>query len=77
MAPVRRHPARCADLDGSLRALCHVEPAHSGSMAGFPGNFAAAGKYHLLDEDEYWVSFPEFGHCDASKATVKCTVPKP
>ncbi|MET9862188.1 hypothetical protein ABZY93_23315 [Streptomyces smyrnaeus] len=50
---------------------------NSGSMAGFPGNFAAAGKYHLLDEDEYWVSFPEFGHCAAGKATVKCTVPKP
>ncbi|MEU7318794.1 hypothetical protein [Streptomyces sp. NPDC007083] len=49
----------------------------SGSMAGFPGNVAAADKYHLLDEDAYWVFFPQFGHCDAGKATVKCTVPKP
>ncbi|MFJ3187305.1 hypothetical protein [Streptomyces halstedii] len=30
----------------------------------------------LLDKDPYWGSFPEFGHCDASKATVTCTVPK-
>ncbi|MFF3327887.1 hypothetical protein [Streptomyces sp. NPDC002889] len=50
---------------------------NSGSMAGFPGAFAAAGKFHLLDEDEYWVQFPEFEHCDASKTTVTCTVPKP
>ncbi|EXU61730.1 hypothetical protein Z951_45585 [Streptomyces sp. PRh5] len=47
------------------------------SMASFSGAFAAGGKYHLLDADEYWVKFPEFAHCDASKATVKCTVPKP
>ncbi|MYX62955.1 hypothetical protein GTZ89_47050 [Streptomyces sp. SID8382] len=47
------------------------------SMASFSGAFAAGGKYHLLDADEYWVKFPEFEHCDASKATVKCTVPKP
>ncbi|GAA1143717.1 hypothetical protein [Streptomyces javensis] len=50
---------------------------NSGSMAGFPGNFSASGKFHLLDKDEYWVAFPEFAHCDASKATVTCTVPKP
>ncbi|MGE6737064.1 hypothetical protein, partial [Streptomyces sp. NPDC059900] len=50
---------------------------NSGSMAGFSGTFSAAGKYHLLDKDEYWVRFPEFEHCDASKATVTCTVPKP
>ncbi|WP_141753827.1 hypothetical protein [Streptomyces luteocolor] len=50
---------------------------NSGSMAGFPGTFAAAGKYHLLDKDEYWVRFPELEHCDASKATVTCTAPKP
>ncbi|MGD9486258.1 hypothetical protein WDH52_23970 [Streptomyces sp. TRM70308] len=50
---------------------------NSGSMAGFPGNFSAAGKFRLLDKDEYWVAFPEFAHCDASRATVKCTVPKP
>lgn len=49
---------------------------NSGSMAGFPGTFAGAGKYHLLDEDKYWVRFPEFEHCDASQTTVKCTVPK-
>jgi hypothetical protein len=47
------------------------------SMASFSGAFAAGGKYHLLDADEYWVKVPEFEHCDASKATVKCTVPKP
>ncbi|CAM5563092.1 hypothetical protein SPURM210S_03903 [Streptomyces purpurascens] len=29
------------------------------------------------DKDEYWVAFPEFAHCDASKVTVSCTVPKP
>ncbi|MCX5206747.1 hypothetical protein OG897_35750 [Streptomyces sp. NBC_00237] len=46
------------------------------SMAGFSGTFSAAGKYHLLDSDEYWVRFPEMEHCDASKATVTCTVPK-
>ncbi len=50
---------------------------NSGSMAGFPGNFSAPGKFHLLDKDEYWVAFPEFAHCDASKAIVTCTVPKP
>ncbi|MBP8536669.1 hypothetical protein [Streptomyces sp. MK37H] len=50
---------------------------NSGSMAGFPENFSAPGKFHLLDKDEYWVAFPESAHCDASKATVTCTVPKP
>ncbi|MFE5811831.1 hypothetical protein ACFQ6S_00240 [Streptomyces sp. NPDC056479] len=37
----------------------------------------ASGKYRLLDKDPYWVNFPQFAHCDASKATVTCTVPKP
>ncbi len=46
------------------------------SMGGaFSSGFS--GKYRLLDKDPYWVDFPEFGHCDASKATVTCTVPKP
>ncbi|MFG2631019.1 hypothetical protein [Streptomyces sp. NPDC048473] len=36
-----------------------------------------SGEYRLLDKDPYWVSFPQFGHCDASKTTVACTVPKP
>ncbi|MFJ3308954.1 hypothetical protein ACIPSA_39095 [Streptomyces sp. NPDC086549] len=49
---------------------------NSGSMGGFSGTFAAAGKFHLLDEDEYWVAFPEFANCDATKATVRCT-PQP
>lgn len=48
---------------------------NSTSMGGaFSSGFS--GKYRLLDKDPYWVSFPEFGHCDASKATVTCTVPK-
>ncbi|MFJ2198721.1 hypothetical protein [Streptomyces violaceusniger] len=46
------------------------------SMAGFSGAFAAGGKYHLLDADEYWVKFPEFEHCDASRR-LWCTVPEP
>ncbi len=49
---------------------------NSTSMGGaFSSGFS--GKYRLLDKDPYWVDFPEFGHCDASKATVTCTVPKP
>ncbi|MEU7103086.1 hypothetical protein AB0A66_32795 [Streptomyces longwoodensis] len=47
------------------------------SMQPFSGTFSSASKYRLLDKDEYWVAFPEFAHCDASKATVSCTVPKP
>lgn len=50
---------------------------NSGSMAAFPGTFAAAGKYHLLDKDEYWVKVPGFEHCDTSKVSVSCTYPKP
>ncbi|MGW0337703.1 hypothetical protein ACWD0J_38855 [Streptomyces sp. NPDC003011] len=41
----------------------------------FSGGFS--GKYRLLDQDPYWVDFPQFTHGDASKATVTCTVPKP
>ncbi|CAM5543654.1 hypothetical protein [Streptomyces californicus] len=49
---------------------------NSTSMGGaFSSGFS--GKYRLLDKDPYWVSFPQFGHCDASKASVTCTVPKP
>lgn len=49
---------------------------NSTSMGGaFSGGFA--GKYRLLDKDEYWVDFPEFRHCDTSTARVLCTVPKP
>lgn len=49
---------------------------NSTSMGGaFSGGFS--GKYRLLDQDPYWVNFPQFTHCDASKATVTCTVPKP
>lgn len=49
---------------------------NSTSMGGaFSSGFS--GKYRLLDQDPYWVDFPQFGHCDASKATVTCTVPKP
>ncbi|KPI23642.1 hypothetical protein OV320_0589 [Actinobacteria bacterium OV320] len=47
------------------------------SMQPFSGTFSSASKYRLLDKDEYWVAFPEFAHCDASKVTVACTVPKP
>ncbi|MEU5403578.1 hypothetical protein ABZ348_30295 [Streptomyces sp. NPDC005963] len=49
---------------------------NSTSMGGaFSAGFS--GKYRLLDKDPYWVNFPQFAHCDASKATVACTVPKP
>lgn len=49
---------------------------NSVSMAGFSSGFAAPSKQRLLDEDEYWVAFPEFAHCGtADKLT--CTVPKP
>ncbi|MBF4135782.1 MULTISPECIES: hypothetical protein [Streptomyces] len=49
---------------------------NSTSMGGaFSSGFSA--KYRLLDQDPYWVSFPQFGHCDASKTPVTCTVPKP
>ncbi|MEU2246647.1 hypothetical protein [Streptomyces sp. NPDC019224] len=48
---------------------------NSTSMGGaFSGGFS--GKYRLLDKDPYWVDFPQFAHCDASKTTVTCTVPK-
>ncbi|MCF2128175.1 hypothetical protein L1I79_17285 [Strepomyces sp. STD 3.1] len=48
---------------------------NSTSMGGaFSSGFST--KYRLLDQDPYWVDFPQFGHCDASKATVTC-VPKP
>ncbi|MFE0683803.1 hypothetical protein ACFW17_23710 [Streptomyces sp. NPDC058961] len=50
---------------------------NTGSMAAFPTTFSGPGKYHLLDTDEYWVRVPGFEHCDASKATVNCTYPKP
>ncbi|WP_344287765.1 hypothetical protein [Streptomyces synnematoformans] len=36
-----------------------------------------SGKYRLLDQDEYWVDFPEFSHCDPSPARVWCTIPQP
>ncbi|EHM25776.1 hypothetical protein SPW_5805 [Streptomyces sp. W007] len=36
-----------------------------------------SGKYRLLGKDPYWVGFPQFGHCNATKATVTRTVPKP
>lgn len=45
-------------------------------MQPFSGTFFSASKYRLLDKDEYWVAFPESAHCDASKVTVSCTVPK-
>ncbi|MFE6778258.1 hypothetical protein [Streptomyces sp. NPDC057702] len=46
------------------------------SMGGaFSSGFST--KYRLLDHDPYWVDFPQFSHCDASKNTVTCTVPKP
>lgn len=49
---------------------------NSTSMGGaFSSGFS--GKYRLLDQDPYWVDFPQFAHCDATKATVTCTVPKP
>ncbi|ROP44224.1 hypothetical protein EDD94_8012 [Streptomyces sp. PanSC9] len=49
---------------------------NSTSMGGaFSSGFS--GKYRLLDKDPYWVDFPQFAHCDATKATVACTVPKP
>ncbi|UQA93743.1 hypothetical protein [Streptomyces halobius] len=49
---------------------------NSTSMGGaFSSGFA--NKYRMLDKDPYWVNFPQFAHCDASKATVACTVPKP
>ncbi|MEU7152995.1 hypothetical protein AB0B15_34005 [Streptomyces sp. NPDC045456] len=47
------------------------------SMQPFSGTFSAPSKYRLLDRDQYWVAFPEFAHCDASKAAVSYTVPKP
>ncbi|MGW5116241.1 hypothetical protein ACWEQ8_12500 [Streptomyces noursei] len=47
------------------------------SMQPFSGTFSSASKYRLLDEDEYWVAFPEFAHCDASRVAVSCVVPKP
>ncbi|MEU7576725.1 hypothetical protein AB0B50_03880 [Streptomyces sp. NPDC041068] len=49
---------------------------NSTSMGGaFSSGFS--GKYRLLDKDPYWVDFPQFAHCDASKVTVACKVPKP
>ncbi|MFE4335651.1 hypothetical protein ACFRQM_41575 [Streptomyces sp. NPDC056831] len=49
---------------------------NSTSMGGaFSSGFS--GKYRLLDKDPYWVGFPQFAHCDASKVTVTCAVPKP
>ncbi|OKJ39148.1 hypothetical protein [Streptomyces sp. CB01580] len=49
---------------------------NSTSMGGaFSGGFS--GKYRMLDKDPYWVDFPRFAHCDASKVTVACTVPRP
>ncbi|MEN2424350.1 hypothetical protein AABB02_40400 [Streptomyces rimosus] len=58
---------RCGRSAMSLRV-------NSGSMNTFGSTFS--GAYRLLDKDEYWVAFPGFEHCDASKAHVKCTVPK-
>lgn len=43
--------------------------------AAFSGSFS--GKYRLLDKDPYWVDFPQFSHCDESKAAVTRTLPKP
>ncbi|MFI0372646.1 hypothetical protein ACH35V_32695 [Actinomadura sp. 1N219] len=45
------------------------------SMQAFSGGFSQ--KYRLMIRDEYWVSTPGFEHCDATAATVSCTVPKP
>ncbi|MFF4509384.1 hypothetical protein [Streptomyces sp. NPDC001401] len=44
------------------------------SMQPFPSTFSQPNR--LLDKDPYWMAFPEFAGCDASKATVTCT-PKP
>ncbi|TYC15830.1 hypothetical protein [Actinomadura syzygii] len=45
------------------------------SMQSFASTFSQ--KYRLLNYDKYWVSTPGFEHCDATVATVRCTVPKP
>ncbi len=50
---------------------------NSTSMGGaFSSGFS--GKCQLLDKDirTGWTS-PQFTHCNASKATVACTIPKP
>lgn len=44
------------------------------SMQPFPHTFSRPNR--LLDQDEYWVAFPEFAACSPGAATVKCT-PKP
>ncbi len=45
------------------------------TVGAFSSGFS--GKDRLLDKGPYWVGFPQFTHCNASKATVACTVPKP
>ncbi|MEV5877422.1 hypothetical protein AB0L75_24985 [Streptomyces sp. NPDC052101] len=42
------------------------------SMQPFPSSFSQPNR--LLEKDEYWYYAPEFDKCDASKATVKCTL---
>jgi hypothetical protein len=45
------------------------------SMQPFPSTFSTPNR--LLDQDEYWVAFPQFAHCDTASTQVKCTVPRP
>lgn len=75
--PLRRRTNSRSHVAGGLRALQHVELDQHHFDGRLLRHLRRRGKYHLLDADEYWVKFPEFAHCDASKATVKCTVPKP
>ncbi|MBB5939029.1 hypothetical protein [Streptomyces zagrosensis] len=46
-------------------------------MQPFSNDFSGPTANRLLNGDEYWVDFPEFKYCDASKTNVACTVPKP
>ncbi|MFF3128736.1 hypothetical protein ACFVRD_42295 [Streptomyces sp. NPDC057908] len=50
---------------------------NSTSMGGaFSSGFST--KYRMLDKDPCRVAdFPQFAHCDSSKVTGVCTVPKP
>ncbi|MFF4846056.1 hypothetical protein [Streptomyces collinus] len=54
MAPVRRHPRRCSDLEGGLWPLGDVglDQLH---LEGGAFSSGFSGKYRLLDKDPYWV----------------------
>lgn len=72
----RASAARRARSYGGAGALAGQRAPH-GLVLGGAWSKGFSAKYRLLVQDPYWADFPQFAHCDASRLTVTCTVPKP